>query len=102
MTEVAAEISANLLFKPSSFSTVMGYVAAILIIWLLSLWKENRFRAMQLQHSSQRIEKWQLHLRYRTCGFTPTGVDGGGVVEKVVVSAGQIHFYACLFALRSH
>lgn len=37
MTEVAAEISANLLFKPSSFPTVMGYVAAILIIWLLSL-----------------------------------------------------------------
>lgn len=37
MTEVAAEISENLLFKPNSFSAVTGYAAAILIIWLLSL-----------------------------------------------------------------
>lgn len=57
MTEVAAEISANLLFKPNSFSTVMDCVSVILIVWLLSLWKENHFHAMQLQHPSQRIKK---------------------------------------------
>lgn len=57
MTEVAAEISANLLFKPSSFSTMLGCVSVILIIWLLSLWKENHFHAMQLQHPSQKIKK---------------------------------------------
>lgn len=41
MTEVAAEISANLIFKPSSFPPVMDCVSVILIICRLSLYNEN-------------------------------------------------------------
>lgn len=37
MTEVAAEISANLLFKPGSFPPVMDCVSVILIVCRLSL-----------------------------------------------------------------
>lgn len=37
MTEVAAEISANLLFKASPFSTTVDCVSVILIMWLWSL-----------------------------------------------------------------